>query len=188
MKKTGLIIVGIIILIIFIIISSFIGSYNSIIIAEEKVESEYSNISVQLERRADLIPNLVKTVKGYTNQEEKIIKEITEARKEISNAGNIKELSEANSNLSTALNSLNIIVENYPELKSNQNFINLQDELAGTENRISVARRDYNAAVKEYNTLIKKIPTSIIASMTGKEKASYFEVVEEKTSVPDIEF
>ena len=188
MNKKGVSIIIIIGIIIAVIFFSFVGSYNSITVAEEKVESEYSNVSVQLERRADLIPNLVKVVKGYTNQEEKIIKEITDARKEISNASNIKELSEASENLDSALSSLNIIIENYPDLKSSQNFINLQDELAGTENRISVARRDYNQAVKEYNTLIKKIPTNIIAGMTGKEKATYFEIPKAKTDVPDIEF
>lgn len=188
MNKKSLSIFAIIGIIVVIIAFSFVGSYNSITVAEEKIESEYSNINIQLERRADLIPNLVKVVKGYTNQEEKIIKEITDARKEISNASNIKELSEANNNLESALSSLNLIVENYPDLKSSENFINLQDELAGTENRISVARRDYNQAVKEYNTLIKKIPTNIIASIAGKEKANYFEIPKEKTNVPDIEF
>lgn len=184
-KFGGLVVVVIIIVIIG---GWIISSYNSITTAFEKVESEYSNVSVQLERRADLIPNLVKTVKGYTNQEEKIIKEITEARKEISSANNIKELSKANDNLTNAINSLNVIVENYPDLKSSENFINLQDELAGTENRISVARRDYNNAVKEYNTMIKKIPTNIIASISGKEKVDYFEISSEKEQVPDVEF
>lgn len=179
-------------LIIIIILLAFIfwgiSSYNSLITLEEKVATEYSNISVQLERRADLIPNLVKTVKGYTNHEDKIIKEITDARKEITNASNIKELNKANNNLSNALSSLNLIVENYPELKSNKNFINLQDELAGTENRIAIARKDYNDAVKTYNTKIKKIPINFIASITKKEKKEYFEIPKEKISVPEIDF
>ncbi len=105
------------------------------------------------------------------------------------NAGNIKEMSEANQKLTTALNNLNVIIENYPDLKANQNFIALQDELAGTENRIGTARRDYNEAVKEYNTAIKMFPASIIAGMMNKTAKDYFEVSDEsKTEVPSVDF
>lgn len=188
MKKSFLITIGVIIAVIVLLIGTYITTYNSLISLKEQVDKEYSNISIQLERRADLIPNLVKTVKGYTKQEEKIIAEITEARKAITSANNIKEMSQADAKLTTALNSLNVIVENYPELKSNENFINLQDELAGTENRISVARKNYNDAAEQYNSKIKKIPANIIASISNMEQVDYFTVNKEKTAVPEIDF
>lgn len=184
MKKTIIIVIAVI----AIIGGSFIATYNSLITKKESVEKEYSNINVQIERRADLIPNLVKTVKGYTNHEEKIIEEITAARKEISNANNIKEMSKANEKLTSALSQLNLIIENYPELKSNENFINLQDELAGTENRISVARKNYNEAAKNYNSSLKRIPANIIANISGLDAVDYFNVSENKTEVPEIDF
>ena len=180
MKKTGLIVLGVIVAVIAIIVAWYVGTYNSIIQLEEKVETEYSNISVQLERRADLIPNLVSTVKGYMKHEESIINSITEAR---------EKMAKANDQLSTALNNLNVIVENYPNLKADTTFVGLQDELAGTENRISTARRDYNNAVKEYNTTVKSIPSSIVASMMGKSEKEYFEVTDKsKTEVPNVDF
>ena len=188
MKKSILITIGIILVVILLLIGNYIKTYNSIISLKENVDKEYSNISIQLERRADLVPNLAKTVKGYTSHEEKIITEITEARKAINNAKNIKEMGEANAKLTSALNSLNVIVENYPELKSNENFINLQDELAGTENRISVARKNYNDAAEQYNSKIKKIPSNIVASISNMEQVDYFTTTDEKTAVPEVDF
>lgn len=189
MKKTGLIVVGVIVAVAVMLVGFFISTHNSIITLEEKVDAEFSNIKVQLERRADLIPNLVSTVKGYVKHEEQVIKDITDAREKMVNASNVKEMSEANQQLTTALNNLNVIIENYPDLKANENFIALQDELAGTENRISTARRDYNDAVKEYNTTIKKIPASIIAGMMGKTDKDYFEVSDDsKNEVPSVDF
>ena len=185
----SLIVIGAIVLIIILLVGFYFSTYNSIIKLEETVDTKYSDISVQLQRRADLIPNLINTVKGYMAHEEKIIKDITDAREKMTNASNIKEMSEANDQLTSALNNLNVVVENYPDLKASQNFINLQDELAGTENRISTARRDYNEAVKEYNTKIKTMPTSIIASMMGKQQKDYFEVSDKsKEEVPNVEF
>ena len=148
MKKTGLIILGVVVLFVVMIIAWFVGEYNTIIKLEENVNTNYSNINVQLERRADLIPNLINTVKGYMAHEEKIINDITSAREKMMQASTVTEKSNANAELQNALNNLNVIVENYPDLKANQNFINLQDELAGTENRLSTARRDYNDVVK----------------------------------------
>ncbi len=189
MKKTGLIVLGVIVAVIAIIVAWYVGTYNSIIQLEEKVETEYSNISVQLERRADLIPNLVSTVKGYMKHEESIINSITEAREKMVNATSVSEKAAANEELTTALNNLNVIVENYPNLKADTTFVGLQDELAGTENRISTARRDYNNAVKEYNTTVKSIPSSIVASMMGKSEKEYFEVTDKsKTEVPNVDF
>lgn len=164
------------------------GSYNSLIELEQNVEKEYSNVSVMLERRADLIPNLVSTVKGYAKHEEEIINSITEARSNLMNANTIGEKSKANSELSTALNALMVVVENYPDLKANANFIQLSDELAGTENRIAVARKSYNDAVEGYNSKIKKFPSNILANMFGFEKAEYFEADPAKLDVPKVEF
>lgn len=129
-----------------------------------------------LQRRADLIPNLVNTVKGYTSHEDAIIDKITTARENLNKAKTVEEKSEANDELSSALNSLMVVVENYPDLKASENFINLQDELAGTENRIAVARKDYNDAVKSYNTSIKKFPGSIFAGMFAFDSKTYFEL------------
>jgi len=186
MKKGG-IIAGIIIVfvVIFLVIG---GNYNSLVSKEEKVSSELSNIDVMLKRRTDLIPNLVNTVKGYMKHESDIIDKVTEARKSLVSAQGTLEKSKANEELTKSLNALMVVVENYPELKSNENFIQLQDEIAGTENRIAVARKDYNNAVNEYNTAIKKFPANLFAGMFGFKKAEYFGEGENYEEVPDIEF
>lgn len=192
MKKKGIAavgIIGIIAAIAVVLIGFYVVAHNSIIKLETDVDTKASDIKTQLQRRADLIPNLVNTIQGYVKHEESVIDSITEARKEISGAKTIKEMSAANDKLNSALQSLNVIVENYPDLKASQNFINLQDELAGTENRIATARKDYNEAVKSYNTKISTIPTSIIANMMGKEKKDFFEVSDpSKMEVPEVNF
>ena len=192
MKRKGIAaggIIGIIAAIAVVLVGFYIVAHNSIIKLETEVDTKASDIKTQLQRRADLIPNLVSTVQGYVKHEESVIDSITEARKEISGANTIKEMSAANDKLNSALQSLNVIVENYPDLKASQNFINLQDELAGTENRIATARKDYNEAVKSYNTKISTIPTSIIAGMMGKEKKDFFEVSDQsKMEVPEVNF
>lgn len=182
--KIGLIIGGIIIL----IIALFAGSYNNLVGKEEDVDSKLADVSVQLERRADLIPNLVNTVKGYTSHETEIINSITSARQKLLNADSVSEKAEANDELTNALNNLLVVVENYPDLKANTNFIQLQDELAGTENRIAVARKDYNDAVKDYNKSIKKFPQNILAGMFGFEEKDYFEAKESANEVPEVSF
>lgn len=186
--KKSYIVIGIIIAIILAMTLFFVGSYNGLVTLEESVDNKYADIDVQLERRADLIPNLVNTVKGYMKHEEDVIKQVTTARENLINAKGVEEKATANNELSNALNNLMVIVENYPDLKASTNFINLQDELAGTENRISTARRDYNNAVKEYNAKIKKIPTNIIASISGFEKKVYFEADKTKKEVPSVDF
>lgn len=186
MKKSY--IIGIVVAVIVVIGISLGSGYNKMVKENENVESAAAQIDVQLKRRTDLIPNLINTVKGYMTHEQKVIDSITTARENLVNAKNIEEKAIANNELSSALNNLMVIVENYPDLKSSTNFINLQDELAGTENRISTARRDYNNAVKEYNATIKKIPTNIIASISGFEKKNYFEVEAAKTKVPSVDF
>lgn len=192
MKRKGIAavgIIGIIAAIAVVLIGFYVVAHNSIVKLEADVDTKASDIKTQLQRRADLIPNLVNTVQGYVKHEESVIDSITEARKEISGAKTIKEMSAANDKLNSALQSLNVVVENYPDLKASQNFINLQDELAGTENRIATARKDYNEAVKSYNTKISTIPTSIIANMMGKEKKDFFEVSDSsKMEVPEVNF
>lgn len=184
MKQALIVIVAII----AIVAIGFISIGNGLVSKQENVKTEYANLDAALQRRADLIPNLVSTVKGFMEHEDEIIDKITEARKSVKNAKTIDEAQEANDELTSALNGLTVIVENYPELKSSENFLALQDELAGTENRINVARRDYNDAVKTYNTAIKKFPGSIVAGMKGYESEKYFEASETAKEVPSVEF
>lgn len=184
---------GTILLIVFIVwgiitVGFVMSSYNKIVTAQEGVESSYSNIETQLQRRADLIPNLVKTVKGYMEHEKDVIDSITESREKLLSADNIQDIAEANEELSEAINNLLVLVENYPDLKASENFIELQDELAGTENRIATSRRDYNEAVRTYNTKIKRFPGMFIAKLFGFEKAEYFKAKEGSAETPDVEF
>ena len=191
MKKKGSvsIVLIVVVAVVLLLIAAYVGTHNNIVSLEEKVDATFSDVKVQLERRADLIPNYVNTVKGYVSHEEAVIQQITDAREKMVNADNIKDMSEANQQLTTALNSLNVVIENYPDLKADATFISLQDELSGTENRISTARRDYNEAVKQYNTTIKTIPSSIVAGMMGKTEKDYFEVSDpSKNEVPVVDF
>lgn len=184
MKKTTMIIL----IICAIILVMLISSYNGIVSKAEEVENKFATVDTQLQRRIDLIPNLVNTVKGYTQHEQETIKLVTDARENLVNANTVEEKSQANNELTNALNSFMLVVENYPDLKSSQNFIQLSDELAGTENRIATARRDYNEAVKDYNLKIKKFPTVIIANMFGYEEKGYFQASEESQEVPNVQF
>lgn len=190
MKKSSWIVisVGVIAIIAIILISVVTNKYNTFIELKENVKTQESAIDVALERRADLIPNLVNTVKGYMAHEEKVINSITKARENLLNANDIESKTSANNELTKAIDTLMVIVENYPDLKANTNFINLQDELAGTENRIAVARNDYNNATKEYNTEIKKFPNNIIASAFNFDNIDYFEIEEGKQSTPEVNF
>ena len=187
MNKGLGIILGIIVAIIL-VAGIGIGKYNRLVELKENVDNAYANVDTQLERRADLIPNLVKTVKGYVAHEEKVITDITTARENLLKAKDINELNKANTQLDNAISALMVVVENYPDLKASENFINLQDELAGTENRISVARRDYNNSVTKYNAAIKKFPTNIIANMFNFDEKAYFETTDNKKEVPEVEF
>ncbi len=184
MKKSGMIIIGVIVVIAVVLIAM----YNGLVGKREAVDNSMANLDVMLQRRADLIPNLVNTVKGYMQHETEIIDKITTARQNLVGASSVTEKAEANQQLSTALNGLMVIVENYPDLKSSENFIQLSDELAGTENRIATARRDYNEAVKGYNASIKKFPNNILSGMFGFEQVSYFEATEGSQEVPNVSF
>ena len=186
--KKGLITGGIIVGIILLVIVMISSSYNNLINKQEEVEGKLADISVQLERRADLIPNLVSTVKGYASHEKEIIDSITTSREKLLNSNTPEDMANANQDLTNAINNLLVIVENYPDLKANTNFIQLQDELAGTENRIAVARKDYNDAVKSYNKEIKLFPKNILANMFGFEQKEYFEAKESANEVPNVSF
>ncbi len=168
--------------------SSVIGSYNNIVTLKETATTELQNIDTQLQRRADLIPNLVNTVKGFTTQEQNIVDSVTEARAKLAGADSVGEKADANAELTGALNGLLVVVENYPEIKSDANFMQLSDELAGTENRIAVSRLDYNNAVREYNTKIKTFPGSLYASIFNFEILEYFEASEGADEVPEVSF
>ena len=187
MKKSSIVVL-VLIAIIIIVIAMFVSSYNGIIAKSEEVDNKFATIDTQLERRGDLIPNLVNTVKGYAKQEQDVINSVTEARTKLAGATTVSDKAKADEELTGALNRLMVVVENYPDLKSSQNFIQLSDELAGTENRIATARRDYNEAVKEYNLKIKRFPTNIIAGMFGYSKRDYFEASEQSKEVPNVNF
>ena len=187
MNKSSVILIGFIAIVILIVIA-MVGTYNKLVSLQENVESKYADLDVMLQRRADLIPNLVNTVKGFTNHEDEIIQKVTDARAKLVGANGVEETAKANSDLSKSLNALMVVVENYPDLKSSANFTQLSDELAGTENRIAVARKDYNDAVKSLNTAIKRFPNNILAGMFGIEKAKYFEAEEGSTEVPNVSF
>lgn len=165
-----------------------VSTYNEMLTKSEEVDGKFADIDNQLQRRSNLIPNLVNTVKGYAKQEQDIINSVTEARSKLAGAKSIEEKSNANTELTNTLNRLLVVVENYPDLKSSQNYMQLSDELAGTENRISQARRQYNEAVKEYNLSIRKFPASIIAGMFNFDKKPYFEAEEGSNKVPEVDF
>ena len=168
-----------------------VSTSNSFVDMEEDINSQYANLQTNLQRRMDLIPNLVETVKGYTEHEEAVFSEIAEARLQLSNSiesGDMSKISTANDQLNNTLSKLLVIVESYPELKSSEHFTALMDEIAGTENRIAVSRQYYNEAVQKYNKAIRKFPTSIIASIGGLEAKDYFEADESAQSAPKIDF
>ena len=162
--------------------------YNGLVTLKQEVTQKESDIQTTLQRRADLIPNLVNTVKGYASHEESIMKEVSDARAALVGANNTGDQLAANEQMTSALNRLLAIAENYPDLKANTNFIQLQDELSGTENRITQARRAYNDAVKTYNTKIQRFPTSLIAGIFNFEAFDYFQANEGAQEVPSVNF
>lgn len=187
MKKSTIVIIVVVVILVA-IIAGLVSNYNGVVSLSEEVDNKFATIDTMLQRRADLIPNLVNTVKGYTNQEQAVIDSVTDARAKLAGANSVGEKANADQELSTALSNLLVVVENYPDLKSSQNFINLSDELAGTENRIATARKDYNDAVKEYNTKIKRFPTNIVSGMFGYGEKEYFQASEGSEEVPTVDF
>ncbi|HKJ86687.1 MAG TPA: LemA family protein [Spirochaetia bacterium] len=180
--------VAIILILLGIGIFWFVGQQNTIITLEESVDSAWSEIDNQLQRRSDLIPNLVATVRGFASQEEEIFTQIADARARLAGAQTVGETAESYGEVQSALSRLLVVVENYPQLQSNENFIRLQDELAGTENRIAVARQRYNTTVQQFNTRIRLFPTRIVANRLGLEQREYFEIEESARSVPTVDF
>jgi len=164
------------------------GRYNSLVASNERIDGSWAQVENVLQRRADLIPNLVATVKGYAAQEKEVFQGVADARSRLAGATSPQEAAAANAGLTSALGRLLAIAEAYPELKSNQNFIRLQDELAGTENRIAVERKRYNDAVRVYNTSIKRFPTNLLAGTFGFPERQYFEAEEGARAVPKVEF
>lgn len=184
MKKGWIILIAILV----IIVLYFVLSYNSFIRLQVDIDNSWAEVENQLKRRYDLIPNYVETVKGYAAHEEEVFTEVTKARASVGQAQTREDMIEANNELTNALSRLMVVVERYPELKANQNFIRLQDELAGTENRLATARRRYNEAVRNYNRKIRVFPNNIIASIFGFEPEVFFEAGEEAQEVPEVEF
>jgi len=164
------------------------GTYNSFVTLDEGVKASWAQVENQLQRRFDLIPNLVETVKGFARQEKEVFIGVTEARAKVGGAKNIPDKIAANNQLTGALSRLLVTVERYPDIKSNQNFLRLQDELAGTENRIAVERRRYNETVRMYNVRIRTFPANIMAGMFGFAKADFFDVPESAQAVPEVKF
>lgn len=186
--KRGSIILIVIAVCVVIIGAMLVGSYNGLVAQRESVTTSFRNIDTQLQRRADLIPNLVSSVKGFAAQEKSIIKSITDARAKLAGAQTVGQKATADGELSSALRGLLVVVENYPNLKSDANFRQLSDELAGTENRIAVSRIDYNEVVKTYNTKIKSFPTVVMAGIFGFNEAEYFIASDNAKEVPKLPF
>ncbi|PLX16213.1 MAG: LemA family protein [Candidatus Muiribacterium halophilum] len=166
----------------------FVGKYNQFVVFEENTKENWAEIDNQLKRRADLIPNLVETVKGYAKHEDEIFTKIAEARTKLLQSGSVKEKQAASSMFEGALGKLLAISENYPNLKADKSFIRLQDELAGTENRLAVARKRYNESVQLYNKYIRLFPNNFISGIYGFEKKDYFKISETDKQNPEVSF
>ena len=188
MKKGCLVVGGVLVLLVLIVGFSTMGRYNRMVTENEAIDGEWAQVGTMLQRRADLIPNLVETVKGFAAQEKEVFSNVAEARSRLAGAVGPREAAAANAGLTSALGRLLAIAEAYPDLKSNQNFLALQDELAGTENRVAVARKRYNDAVRAYNTSVQRFPNNFLAGMFGFEKREYFEADEGTDKVPEVGF
>ena len=187
--KKGLVVLLVLVLIALILGSSFVSRRNQMAIKREAVNAAWAQLDVVLQRRADLIPNLVETVKGMAVQEQIVFGDIAKARSALLSAHSPAEKIAANGQLDSALGRLLVVVENYPQLKSNENFLRLQDELAGTENRIAVERRRYNEVVQDYNTYISLFPNSLVASLGGfTRNDAYFKTDEGARQAPKVNF
>ena len=187
--KAVLVVLAILLIVALLLGGSFVSRRNQMVAKREAVNSAWSQVDVVLQRRADLIPNLVETVKGYAKQEQIVFGDIAKARSELLNAKSPSDKIAANGRLDSALGRLLVVVENYPQLKSNENFLRLQDELAGTENRIAVERRRYNETVQDYNTYIQLFPNSIVASMSSfTRNDAYFKTEEGARQAPKVSF
>ena len=188
MSKTVIVLIVIVVLVL-IGVGKYIGVKNTLVAKNEAVKTSWSQVDIVFQRRADLIPNLVETVKGYAKQEQTVFGDIAKARSQLLNAGTPEQKISANAQLDGALGRLLLIVENYPQLKSNENFLRLQDELAGTENRIAVERQRYNDTLKDYNVYVQQFPNSVFASSLGyKPNTAYFAATEGSREAPKVNF
>jgi LemA protein len=187
-KKTLIIVLVVAFIVVGALYSFFAGNYNKFVKMDMAIKAAWSQVENQLQRRYDLIPNLMETVKGYAKQEKDVLVEVTNARAKVGGAGNIPDKIAANNQLTGALSRLMVVVEKYPDLKSNQNFLKLQDELAGTENRIAVERMRYNETVKVYNEAIRSFPANMLAGMYGFKEAAFFKVDEVAKAAPKVKF
>jgi len=185
----GLGLVGVIVVVLLLVGGSYVSATNQMVAKDQTVKSAWSEVDVQLERRADLIPNLVETVKGFTKEENSVYAEIANARAGMLNAQTPQSKIAANGQLDGALGRLLLLTENYPQLRSSDQFMRLQDELAGTENRIGVARKRYNDAIQDYNTFIGQFPNSIWAGIKGfHNDDAYFKASPAAQQVPSVKF
>ena len=188
MKKKGIIVLIVIAVFVIGIVSWYINTRNGIIQLDETINQTMSEIDNQLQRRSDLIPNFVNTVRGYAAHEQEVFDNIAQSRARLAGAGTVEEKAAGYNDMQSAMSRLLVIVEQYPDLKANQNFIALQDELAGTENRIAVARQRYNNSVGSFNIRIRTFPGSLIAGNMGFTQRAYFEIAEAARQVPLVEF
>ncbi len=191
MSKLGvgcLVLGGIALVIMLVVGGALVGQYNALVTSNEAVDAAWAQVENVLQRRADLIPNLVETVKGYAAHEEEVFTRVADARSRLAGATTPAEASAANAGLTSALGRLLAIAEAYPDLKANQNFLRLQDELAGTENRIAVERMRYNNQVRTFNTAIKRFPTRLLAGLFGFSERDYFEADQGAKEVPKVDF
>ncbi|HEY9047836.1 MAG TPA: LemA family protein [Ohtaekwangia sp.] len=195
--KKGLIIIGVIILAVLILYSFFAGRYNKMVELQENIPKEWAQVENQYQRRADLIPNLVNTVKGYANFEKETLTKVIEARASATQVKidpsnitpeQLQQFQQAQNGLSSALSRLLVVAESYPELKANQNFLDLQAQLEGTENRIAVARNRFNEVVQPYNVYIKRFPNNALAGMYGFTPKGYFEAAPGSEKAPTVDF
>ena len=186
MKKVLIVIIPV--FIILVCIMWYINTRNAIVRLDETINQTEAEIDNQLQRRSDLIPNFVNTVRGYAAHEQQVFGDIAEARTRLAGARTIEEKSESYNEMQSALSRLLVIVEQYPDLKANQNFMALQDELAGTENRIGVARRRYNDSVASFNVKIRMFPSSIVAGQMGYSQRAYFEIADTARQAPVVSF
>jgi LemA protein len=187
--KAALVILGVLLVVALIVGGKLTGTRNELVQQRESINGAWSQVDVDLQRRADLIPNLVNAVKGFAAQEKEVLNNIANARAGLLNAKTPQEKINANTQLDSALGRLLVVVENYPQLKSNENFLRLQDELAGTENRIAISRRRYNETVQRYNTTIELFPNNIAASLFGFQRNdAYFKVDPASRQAPKVAF
>lgn len=187
--KKGLVVLGVIIFLLLIIIATYVGNYNRLVTLDESINSSWAQVENQLQRRLDLIPNLINTVKGYMKHEKEVFEYLADARAKLAGAKTIGDKVKLSNEFESALSRLLAIAESYPNLKANENFLRLQDELAGTENRIAVERMRFNETIRAYNILIKRFPSNIVARFSGFQKKDiYFKAKEEAKEVPKVAF